>query len=115
MMSEYNFKQFTTRGSGFRFDGIRVRQSMITITKLMWKRFNEENIKKFSIKFDEQAGAIALKPADYYEDRAYAVLHKGGNSYAIASSLYRVMPMARYYFKEKTDEGFIFIKEKDGK
>ena len=109
-MSSYNFQDFKSAGSGYKFDGIRLMKSYIGVTKQTQERM--VGVDRVLIAFDKKAGAIILKP-NTQETESYKIQLKQSGSFIISCPLYREMPMTRYYFKEKIDEGFIFVKGQD--
>lgn len=95
---------FKTSGSGFRYDGIRVTKIGIIITNGMRERF--VGVGRVILKIDKDRNAIALEPTE--KENEYKIF-TNKNTLRIGCRINREMPIGRYYFKEKTDDGFVFI------
>lgn len=102
---EYNFKMFSSCGSGFRYDGIRIMKAYITLTRSTVEKL--AGVKRVFIEYDEENKAVSIIPTE--ETTGYLIANKVGSSYAITCPIYRVMPNERYYFKEKIDNKLIFV------
>lgn len=105
---KYNFRQFKSRGSGYKYNGIKVGKTYISVSNTISQQIKT---KRVILKFDKENQAIMICPTEKNEAFTYAFYSKnknGGKNNVITSSISQEMPMCRYYLVEETEEGLIF-------
>jgi hypothetical protein len=99
---DMNFTSYV-KGCTGQYEGIGVASCVINVSRPMIVKMPE---RFFKIEYDREALVIKLLPQ---KDKTNAFeLKLRGKGYAIAAHLKSVMPIGRYYFTEKTDDGYLF-------
>lgn len=98
---KYNFTPYTSSGSGFRFDGLTVRTSQVTLSKGLMEKLDNPRFIRFMI--DHENKLIMVTPAESSGNYVYSLKKRG----VVNCVMYREMPKGRYSYLEKDSNSII--------
>ena len=104
---DYQFERFvnTRKGNTTAYDGISVGPSSIVVGKVFAEKLDGYGFVEIS--YDKKHKVIAINPT---KAKGHKIKRTEFNTF-IYARLIPVMPRGRYYFKEKTEQGYICVQE----
>ena len=89
----YNFEKFISKGSGYKFTGIKKRKGLISVSRSLAEIIGGERVAVF---LDKENSAIMLKATDE-NNFSYSTKRKKDGSIGFSINE-KEMPLGRYYF-----------------